>query len=36
VLPFTFSGDKIATNDAVAESDRPATLDLVVTGDTWT
>ena len=35
-LLFTFSGDRIATIEAVAEPERLATLDLVVAGDAWT
>ena len=35
-LLFTFSADRIATIEAVAEPERLATLDLVVAGDAWT
>ena len=35
-LLFTFSDDRIATIEAVAEPERLATLDLVVAGDAWT
>jgi RNA polymerase sigma factor (sigma-70 family) len=35
-LLFTFSGDRIAAIEAVAEPERLATLDLVVAGAAWT
>jgi RNA polymerase sigma factor (sigma-70 family) len=35
-LLFTFSADRIATIEAVAEPERLATLDLVVAGQAWT
>jgi RNA polymerase sigma factor (sigma-70 family) len=36
VLLFTFSAERIATIEAVAERDRLATLDLVLAGEAWT
>jgi hypothetical protein len=35
-LLFTFSADRIATIEAVADRERLAALDLVVADDAWT